>query len=284
MIKGKSRRDNVRASLERISMDVERAARGRRVIIKPNFVSTKIGLASTHIDAVRGVLDFLSTIDCEEVVIAEGACGDTPEGFSNFGYDALTREYCVDLVDLNIGPSEPFTILDSMGEPFDVKVSSFLLGSDKCLISTAMLKTHDSVVATMTLKNMAMGAVLMGDKVKVHQGYRYINRNISSLAEYFWPDVAIIDGLVGMEGEGPIDGDPIEVGVALAGTDPLSVDRIGAEIMGVDFSNIGYLNLLVQKGLGEAELDSIEIDGADARQCRRAFKLHSNVEKQYAWR
>jgi uncharacterized protein (DUF362 family) len=72
--------------------------------------------------------------------------------------------------------------------------------------------------------------------------------------------------------------------VALASTDALAADRIACEIMGVDFHSVGYLHYCAERGLGEADLDKIEVLGERVGDCVRPFRLHHAVEEQYAWK
>jgi uncharacterized protein (DUF362 family) len=281
IIKGEERRENVRRSLELIGNDISSGIGSRRIVIKPNFVSTSIQLASSHIDQIRGILDFLKDLYKEKVIIAEAACGDTEKAFINFGYHTLIDEYDVELMDLNKGAYTKVLIKDSKGTPFDVRVSSLLLNENSYLISAAKLKTHDTVVVTLSVKNMAMGAVLLPDKRKVHQGTRRINLNIAEIAGKVWPDLGVIDGL---EGNGPVHGDPIHAGIAMAGTDPLAVDRVACELMGVDFSRVGYLNHCSDRELGEADIGKIDLLGEPLRECVHPFRLHSGVSAQFRWR
>ncbi len=284
IVKGYERRENIRKSLELISDEIRRGIGNRRVIIKPNLVSTTVALAATHVDQIRGILDFLSGFYKERVIIAEAAAGDTLEGYRNFGFFELTEEYDVELIDLNREDFEYKTIGDKNNRPIPVRVSSLLLDRKNYLISAAKLKTHDTVVVTLSVKNMAMGAIHVRDKIKVHQGIKEINVNIAEIAELVWPDLAVIDGFEGMEGDGPVFGSPVFVGVAISSTDPLAADRVGCEIMGIDFQKVGYLYYCARKGLGEADLDKIMVTGNNLKGCIKAFRLHSTVEQQYRWR
>jgi len=284
LTKGSNRRESIKNSLELISDEITQALRSRQVIIKPNFVSTSVQLASSHADQVRGILDFLRGFYMDRVIIAEAACGDTMEAYRNFGYLSLTREYDVELSDLNKGPFEVLSIRDREGRTKSIRVSSLLLDRDNYLISAAKLKTHDTVVVTLSIKNMVMGSIAAGDKVLVHQGMKQTNLNISGIAERIWPDLSVIDGFEGMEGDGPIHGSPVHTGVSISGTDPLAVDRVACEIMGVDFSKVGYLQYCFEKGLGEGELHRIEVLGLTVGECIRPFRLHRSVKEQYEWR
>lgn len=285
LIKGKDRRENIRRSLEIISDDIrEGLKKSKALIIKPNFVSTSIQLATSHVDQIRGILDYLKEVYTGKIIIAEAACEDTMEGYKNFGYTSLLGEYNVELLDLNKDQFKEISILDRWGRSLNVRVSGLLLDRDNYLISAAKLKTHDTVVVTLAIKNIAMGGILQKDKVLVHQGMKYTNLNIAELAYHMWPDLAVIDGLTGMEGDGPTLGSPIDVGVAISSTDPLAADRVACEVMGVDFSKVGYLCHCSEKGLGVADMEQIEISGYPLKECIVPFKLHSTVEQQYKWR
>lgn len=284
LIKGEERRELVRKALERIGPEIVREVGERQIVVKPNFVSTSIQLASTHVDQVKGILDFFKGITPRKIIIAESAAGDSGEAYKRFGYDALQKEFDVELVDLNQRPYRSISLGNGEGHQRTVRVSRLLLEEDTYLISAAKLKTHDAVVVTLSIKNAAMGGVLYPDKMKVHQGVSKTNRNIATLARYLWPDLAVIDGLEGMEGNGPISGKRIHVGVAIAGTDPLAVDRIGCEVMGVDFHKVGYLSHLQQVGAGEARLDEIHLIGSPLAFCVTPFRLHETVEEQYQWK
>jgi uncharacterized protein (DUF362 family) len=90
----------------------------------------------------------------------------------------------------------------------------------------------------------------------------------------------VIDGFEGMEGNGPNSGTPVDHRVCVASTDWLAADRVAVELMGVDFSKIGYLNYCAQAGLGMADLGKIEIVGENLKDHIKPYKLHDNIEKQ----
>lgn len=283
LIKGKDRRDNIKRSLDLIYDDVKNNFKSKQVIIKPNFVSTSIQLASTHVDQIRGILDFIKEFYTDRVIIAEAACGDTLKAYENFGYYNLLKDYDVELVDLNQGPFEKIFIKDGRGKTIQVRVSSLLLDRSNYIISGAKLKTHDAVVVTLAIKNIAIGCIFVSDKSLVHQGTKQININIADIVENVWPDLAVIDGFEGMEGNGPTHGSPIHVGVAISSTDPLAADKIACEVMGVDFDKVGYLNYCTKKGLGETDLKRIDLKGHSIKECMRPFRLHKTVKEQFRW-
>lgn len=284
LARGKSRRDIVRKSLELIADDIKQQLSSRQPLLKPNFVSPTIQLASSHVDQIRGILDFFTSIFQGTIIIAEASCYDTKEAYRNFGYLDLVREYPVELLDLNEGPFEDITVSGGCDRTLTLRASSLLLDSSKYLISATKMKTHDTVIVSLSVKNLVMGSIFSGDKKLVHQGIRETNQYLAGIAEQAWPDLSVIDGYEGMEGDGPSHGEAVPLGISIASTDALAADRVGCEIMGVDLHDVGYLHYCAERGLGEADLKKIEVLGERINDCIRPFKLHRNVREQYAWK
>jgi uncharacterized protein (DUF362 family) len=284
LIKGQDRREVVRRSLEPLGDDIRRHLASKQPIVKPNLVSPTIQLASSHVDHVRGILDFLTSIYKRNVIIAEASCYDTKEAYRNFGYGDLALEYPVELVDLNDGPFECITVSGGNGRTLTLKVACLLLDSTKYLISSAKMKTHDTVVVSLSIKNLAMGSIFSGDKKSVHQGIKETNKYIANIAERVWPDVSLIDGFEGMEGDGPSHGEAVPLRICIASTDALAADRVGCEIMGVDLDDVGYLHYCAERCLGESDMNRIEVLGEKVSDCSKPFRLHHNVREQYAWK
>ncbi len=284
LVKGADRRAIARTSLALIDDDIRKGLASRQPVIKPNFVSSIIQLASSHVDHIRGILDFLSTIYNGKILIAEAACSDTRKAFMNFGYMSLPDEYNVELVDLNESASETHFIAGPDNKTVPVRLSCLLTDKNNFVISAAKMKTHDCVVVTLSIKNMALGCILRNDKSAVHQGARKINLIIAELAGLVWPDLAVIDGFEGMEGDGPTHGEPVPLEIGIASSDALAADRVACEIMGVQFHDVGYLHYCAERGLGESDLEKMEVLGERVKDCIRPFKLHRSVKEQYQWK
>jgi uncharacterized protein (DUF362 family) len=160
---GDNRADNVFRALRSLEKEIAQSIGNRRIVIKPNNVSTTNQLAATHADALTGILEFLKSIGkLDNVIIAESALGPTLQGFQNFGYTKLADKYKVKLVDLD---QEKYQTIMGFSEtdaiPHPVRVSSILTNqADNFIISACMLKTHDRAVATMSIKNIVFGAPL----------------------------------------------------------------------------------------------------------------------------
>jgi uncharacterized protein (DUF362 family) len=265
---------------------IEEGIRGkRRVVVKPNFVSTRRQLAATHVDSVRAVLDVVTRHHRGEITIGEGpAIGSLESGISNFGYAPLADEYGVDFLDLNDDEHVTVMGVDRMLEHLELRVSRTIAESDY-LISVARAKTHDCVIATLSIKNVAVGAlVTKTEKESIHQGTKAINLNIARIAERCMPALGVVDGHVGMEGRGPVSGDPVELGVSAASPHPVSLDAVMAEIMGFRALDIGYLHHLDSWGTGVADVGGIEVLGEPIDAVRVRFRPHPSYEDQLRWR
>jgi len=286
LIKGDDRYKNIKEALSILKEDLkEKIKRKKKILIKPNLVSARVALSSTHVDALRAVLDFLSSLTSQKIIVAEGTAeGETFEAFENYGFLKLKEKYNIEFVDLNKDKYEEFELFDEKFSPLKFKIAKTVLESDY-RISLALPKTHDSVVVTLSLKNIAVGS--LKDKGLIHQGWSGINLNLARLAEIIPPHLSIIDGFWGMEGNGPVYGEKVEMKIALAGEDFLSVDAVAASLMGFSINDIGYLYLLFKKRDWEEKdiTKKVEILGNVAlEECKRNFKPHQNLAVQLKWK
>jgi uncharacterized protein (DUF362 family) len=276
LVKGDNRQDNVRQALELIGDDID--LDGRHPVIKVNFVSTHVALSATHVDAVAAVVEFLRDRGEKEITVAEGAAiGSTVRGFKNFGYQELADRYGLRFEDLN-DPDTWKTVYAVHPDfrPCPIKLAHTMVNPDNYVISVARPKTHGEVGVTLTAKNVIMGAIMLVDKYRIHPseaGVKVLDFNLFNIMQHLHIDLAVLDGFEGMEGKGPVSGNPVNHRVAVAGTDYLAVDRVGTEIMGVDFDTIRYLNFLWDYGFGEADLERIKIIGESIETCRRPYKM-----------
>ncbi len=276
LVKGDDRKENIRKALERIRDDID--IRGRRPVIKVNFVSTHRPLCATHVDAARAVVEFLKNTGERDIVVAEGATfGTTSRGFRQYGYLELAKEHDLELVDLNDPDSWKIVyVIHPDMKPHTVKLAQLMVDPDNYIISLTPPKSHLQVGVTLTAKNVIMGSIMIMDKVRMHPteaGNRMLDYNLFNVMQHLHIDLAVIDGFEGMQGNGPLYGTPVDHRVAVAGRDYLAVDRVGTEIMGADFDDIRYLNYLWDLGFGEADLGKIEVLGDRVEDCRRSYDM-----------
>ena len=243
---------------------------GKTVIIKPNLVfasesGTQAVLNCTHVDAVRGVIEFLRTINSSiPIIVAEAsasASAPTSSMFDWCGYNTLPTEYTgVTLVDLNTSSSYPAVTKHiwktDLSTTLAVNVTPICFDSNNYIISLTRPKTHNCMVMTATVKNMCMGMPLISStsdysgnsKLAMHDvsdenpnGQHtgedaVLAYNIYQIASQFtpkgFPNLAVLDAWEGQEQNGPVSGTSIMHYCALAGTDFLAVDRLCAKLMG----------------------------------------------------
>jgi len=310
---GNNRADMVFRALSPFSDEISRAIGKRRVVLKPNNVLIYVPLACTHVETLEGILEFLKSIrKLDNVIIAESSAScPTLEGFDNYGYFRLLSKYPVKLVDLD---DEPFEMMYVVNEkdfrPQPIRVSSVILDPDSFVVSVARMKTHNTVGATLSLKNIVFGSPVkdkgftlynedlrfapekakeskqgsVSHKRAIHgNGFHGVNFNMANLAQKLHPDLAVIDGFEGMEGNGPTLGTPIDHRVCIVSRDWLAADRVGIELMGINFARIGYLNHCSDMGMGISNLSKIEIVGEKLTDHIKNYKLPDNFERQGAW-
>jgi uncharacterized protein (DUF362 family) len=289
-------------ALEPFKNEIAAAIGNRRVIVKPNNVIIDVPLCASHADNLEGILEFLKSIGKTNVAIAESpANGSALTAFSNYGYNKFADKYGVKLINLD---TEGFEVVQCVNEkdfqPHPCRVSKLMLGTDNFIISAAKLKTHDLVGITLSLKNIVVGAGIKdsgpgparggagggkNDKSIIHGGGTHgIHYNLFALSPILHPHLAVIDGYEGMEGTGPVHGTAIEQKVCVASMDWLAADRVATELMGVDFTKIGYLAFCAQAGdRGEGDLSKIEILGPAIKDHAKRYQLPSNWEQITSW-
>ena len=299
LLKGDNRRKLVYETLLAIDEQIKpQLARKKSVVIKPNNVSTEIQLAATHADTLRGILDYIAPRFKGPIYIAESSAGETMRGFDNFGYTKVPADFksrTVKLIDLNEEAKyEVIPLIDFDLHLTPVRLAKRLADPDAFIISSGMLKTHDTVVATLSVKNMALGAPLhqapketprWNDKRKYHVGLRHTHYNMLLTAQKlkpFW-GVALLDGFEGMEGNGPSSGSPVDHRIAIASTDFIAADRVGVEAMGVNPTWPGYLNFCYQAGLGQYDLSKIDVRGEKVASVVKKYQMHKDVERELQW-
>ena len=299
LVQGEDRRKIVYESLVAIDDQIRPKLKTKKyVLIKPNNVSTTNQLAATHADALRGILDYLAPRFKGPVVIAESSAGDTMQGFENYKYPAVAAEYKsqkVSLVDLNAEAKYVLLpLLDFDLHVVPVRLAARLMDPDAFVLSSAILKTHNVAVVTLSVKNMVLGAPLhfapketqrWNDKRRYHVGIRQCYYNMFLTAQKLQTNwgATIIDGFEGMEGNGPASGTPVASRLAIASTDYIAADRVGTEVMGVDPNWLGWLKYSGEVGIGQWDLAKIDIRGAQIAAVQKKYRMHQDVDRMLKW-
>lgn len=111
---------------------------------------------------------------------------------------------------------------------------------------------------------------------------KMIHRNIVEFAKRTWPDLVVLDGFVCMEGDGPVDGSAVVMKTAIASTDPVKADGIGARLIGFEPEEVGYLYYLQnEEKMGEYSMDNLV--GDDLNFIKKNFIRHGTYDIQCQW-
>ena len=112
---------------------------------------------------------------------------------------------------------------------------------------------------------------------------KMIHKNIVEFSKRLWPSLVVLDGFVCMEGDGPVDGTPVDMKIAIASVDPLKADGVAARLIGFEPEEIGYLYYLQEEEyMGEYSLENLA--GDDLHKLKKKFKRHGTYDIQCQWR
>jgi uncharacterized protein (DUF362 family) len=235
--------------------------RGRRVVVKPNLVEyDPEGVINTHPAVVAATVVALRRLGAREVVVAEGPGHrrDTEYLLAASGLGATLRDVGARYVDVNLDAVRPVALRSRFTALGRLYLPATVLDAD-LLVSMPKLKTHHWAGVTLAMKNMfgiVPGAVYGWPKNVLH--WQGIGNSILDInAALTMPRLAIVDGIVGMQGNGPIQGQARPAGVLAFGTDWVAVDATCTRVMGLVPERVGYL---AQAGafLGVADEGRIE--------------------------
>ncbi|PLY06145.1 MAG: (4Fe-4S)-binding protein [Desulfuromonas sp.] len=206
---------------------------GQKVLLKPNMLSGKSPerAVTTHPEIVRAVI--------RQVQAAGGvvSLGDSP----GIGTPENVARKCgiqqvVEETGIRFAPfSESVRLPTRTGTFHELEVARDILDAD-VIINLPKLKTHQMMGLTCAVKNM-FGAVVGLRKPRLHlqagTDKAFFALLLLELCEALSPALTIVDAVVGMEGEGPGSGDPVEIGALLAGSHPQAVDTVATELVGM---------------------------------------------------
>jgi uncharacterized protein (DUF362 family) len=253
---------------------------GKRILIKPNLVEPRRGAEhiNTHPAVVLGTAEAFLRLGAAGVVVGEGSghCRDALMVLESSGLGEALRGQRLSFVDLN---SDDWEEVPNAGGASGLSTFALPLTLQRAdwVVSVAKMKTHHWAGVTLSMKNLfgVLPGTLYGwPKNVLHRAG--IHRCVADLHATVQPDFAIIDGIVGMEGDGPIMGTPKTAGVLLMGRNLPSVDATAARIMGVDPARIGYL-LLAPGGQDALVTHAIRQRGETIAAVRSPFALVERI-------
>jgi len=251
-------------------------ARGKRVLLKPNLVEFQPGaVIHTQAEILAAVVALFESLGAREVIIGEGPGHrrDTMFLAEEAGYRANIPHFEKRFVDLN---RDDVARVERFADTDGIYLSRTALAAD-LIVSVARMKTHHWAGATLSMKNLfgvVPGAIYGWPKNHLHQVG--IGRAVAELYRIFPRSFAIVDGIVGMEGNGPVQGRARACGALVMGSDLAAVDATCCRIMGIDPAQIEYLQLV--SGMGHVNTGQIEQRGESIAGLRTPFELPPQFE------
>ncbi len=241
--------------VRRVITDHKLNVRGRRVVLKPNLVEfDERTVINTHPKLVHAALEAFRAAGAAEVRVAEGPGHRrlTLDLADAAGYFSTIPRFESAFTDLNLDEITRIQLMRPKSKLESLYLPNTVLGCD-LLVSMPKMKTHHWAGATLGMKNLfglVPGGVYGWPKNVLH--WAGINESIADLHQLFPKTFTLVDGIIGMEGNGPIQGTPRPVGVIVAGASPVAVDATCCRIMGLDPARVGYLRLAGgEENLGE---------------------------------
>jgi len=239
------------AKVRRILAEHRVQAKGKRVVLKPNLVEFDAAAPiNTHPLLVHAAVEAFRALEASEVRIAEGPGHrrGTLDLADAAGYFSTIPKFEDLFIDLNLDEVSKVRLQGRASHLRSLYLPNTVLGCD-LVVSMPKLKTHHWVGVTLSMKNFfgtVPGAVYGWPKNILH--WAGINECILELHALFPRTFAIVDGIEGMEGNGPIQGTKKFAGVIVAGSDLPAVDATCCRIMGLDPEKITYLREAADRG------------------------------------
>jgi len=249
--------------------------RGKTVLLKPNLVGLDpLGMMNTHPAVIAAARESFLRLGATEVMVGDGPAMDRD---TQAVLESIRlREYAGPLsrffVDLNTDDVERVLLKTRASRLRELYFPKVVRGVD-FLVSLPKLKTHHWAGVTLSLKNMfgvIPGSCYGWPKNILH--WAGIDRAILDINAAVRPDFAIVDGIIGMEGNGPIQGVSKTAGVLIAGDDPVAVDSTSARIMGLAPEKIDHIARAATL-LGHIETQKIRQLGESIASTRAPFAV-----------
>jgi uncharacterized protein (DUF362 family) len=258
--------------------------RGKKVLLKPNFVEPDPeGIINTHPAVVGAVRETFLRLGAQSVRVAEGPGHerDTEAIVETIHLRDFLGPLAELFVDLNVDEVHPINLRTRASKLKQLYLPRTVLEAD-FIVSLPKLKTHHWVGVTLSLKNMfgtVPGCCYGWPKNVLH--WAGVTPSILDINSTVRPDFAIVDGIIGMEGNGPIQGSPKPCGVLILGDDPVAVDATCSRVMGLVPERINYL---AKAGvlLGHLQEEKIRQLGESVASVRTPFAVLPTFQKLVA--
>ena len=248
-------------------------ARGGHVVLKPNLVEVHAGRPiNTDPRLIAAAAAAFLDAGAKRVTVAEGPghVRDIERLLEQTGLEDHLAPLGVPFVDLNVDDAIYVPLRDNVTGVGQFPIAATIMQAD-LVVSMPKMKTHHWAGATLSMKNLfgtVPGAEFGWPKNPLH--WAGIPKSIADLWSTIRPGFAIVDGIVGMEGDGPIMGTAIAHGVVVMGEHCPAVDATAARLMGLVPEKIPYLQIAL--GLGATVAEN-RIERAGDKVAARPYEL-----------
>ncbi len=249
--------------------------RGMRVVIKPNLVDF-VGRFPNFTDprVVQAMIQLAREQGARSIVVADGPTfrRDSQSILDATGYSDLLAREKIEFVDLNYDDLGTIPLKGGYTQIKTMFVARTILDAD-LLISMPKLKTHHWTQISASIKNLF--GIVPGIKYGWPKNILHIQGISGFLVELAdslpTRACAVVDGIVGMEGDGPLYGTPVSSGAVVVGSDLVAVDATCARLMGFDPAQIDYLAFANWAGIGLMAQEKIDLVGESLANLQRKF-------------
>ncbi len=266
-------------------LELESLFHGKVVAIHPNdtWAAPEDKTAVTQPDSLEAVLKYVKRFSPAELIVTGGSgAGQTDEIFRLAGLMDVVEQEGATFFDHNRPPFMEVQFdygedREVIGPQRSVMVNPRVLEYDT-LIALNQLKVHETATVTLALKNIAMsfpaadyyGHPRDSEKRK-HHFFEDMHSFIAAMAKRFPIDLAVTVGHPAMVGYGPIGGHTFETGLAIASTDPLAADAVGAQLLGFEVQGVRHLWEAARLGVGESDVENIRFPALELQQAFSIF-------------
>ncbi|MBI5304330.1 MAG: DUF362 domain-containing protein [Chloroflexi bacterium] len=250
--------------------------RDQRVVLKPNLVDfVEAHPTFTHPRVTQAMIQLAREQGARDIVVGDGPAfrRDAQAILDATGYAAMLAREQVPFVDLNYDDLVSIPLKNGYTRMKTLFLARTIADAD-VFISMPKLKTHHWTTISASVKNLF--GIVPGIKYGWPKNTLHVRGIPVFLAELVdslpTRASAVVDGVVGLEGDGPLFGGAVKSGALVVGTDLLAVDATCARLMGFDPAAIDYLNFAAWAGVGAIAENKIELAGESLAQLARVYE------------
>ena len=260
-----------------LALEGENILRGKKVVIKPNIFCPMPAPVTTDPRVTAALVSYALECGASEAIVAEGRSIST----AKYRKTNNTTRACAEVLGITkaveaAGGRMVFFEEDEFVEvPVPggrvlkkVRVPRTVLDAE-VFINNPVLKIHSLTLVTLGIKNLH-GAISDEDKLFGHS-YPELPAKLTDFLRVRKPDLTVIDGITGLEGDHADEGTPVEMGIIIAGRDVVAVDAVASAVIGFEPSEIDTTALAHEFGLGQGSLSAIRVAGDSIERVRRPF-------------